>query len=257
MLCKSWAFWGFLPQVQVAEFVSSDWFCSLCCETTGICQGSLCSHLGGSRELFKIPEVSYSQSTSIDFRGTAWQEAPWVTRPVLSLFSSALLQWNVSFPQRERARLGFQPGRRNPKQNWDFYPAAQKIHLKLIRGGSRMTKPSGAGLWPGCCGGQVGSGSAGWKWVRKGEKGKNWMAECFSSIQVFFLLFPAFQQSEIPAFFGVHTHRKAQPLPQEVPNSTASSKWHFLTQSPLIIQALIIFCCSSSFVGFVLPRMME
>lgn len=53
-----------------------------------------------------------------------------------------------------------------------------------------MIKASGAGHWPGCCGGQVGSCSAGWKWkwVRKEEKGeKNWMAgQFFQHSRIFF-----------------------------------------------------------------------
>lgn len=47
----------------------------------------------------------------------------------------------------------------------------------------------------------MGSGSAGWKWVRKGEKGKNWMAECFSSIPGFFPAFSSISAVRDPCFF--------------------------------------------------------
>lgn len=73
---------------------------------------------------------------------------------------------------------------------------------KLIPEGSRMIKASGAGHWPGCCGGQVGSCSAGskWKWVRKEEKEeKNWMAgQFFQHSRYFFPFFQHFSRDPSP-----------------------------------------------------------
>lgn len=134
MLCKSWAFWRFLPQLQGAEFFSLDWFWLLV--LLNHCQ---CSHLSDSRgfveysRIFWQPESIHSQGATCQEVGAAEWLKFWVTRPVLSLFFSALLEFNISSPQRERTQLWFQPGRRNPKQNWDFHPAAWKIHLRKIK----------------------------------------------------------------------------------------------------------------------------
>lgn len=160
--------------------------------------------------------------------------------------------------------------RRNPKQNCNCYLASRGDHLRQIKFiclGCKMIRTNGARCWPLLTQplgillarrAHVQLGVSG-VWRRRRGTRSGWLLICCFAFPAFHLeRSPSLSRELRVCFGGLNVHAtQGHPLPKELANSKASFKLHFFIQDPLIISALVIFCCHSFFCEFVLPRMME